>query len=76
MSRDQRTALTTDTNNGTFVLQVDTGNLALGDLLKIRVYTVALRGGSTHLQAPLHQRAGVRRDPLMGELAPGGMLGS
>ena len=40
------TPLATDTNNGTFVLEVDTSNLALGDLLEIRVYTVTLSGGS------------------------------
>ena len=72
MSRD----LATDTNNVTFVLEVDTSNLTLGDLLETRVYTVTLSGGSTHLPAALHQRAGVRRRALMGELAPGGMLGS
>jgi hypothetical protein len=72
VSRDQRTTLATDTNNATFVLEVDTSSLALGDLLEIRVYTVTLSGGSTHLPATLHQRAGVRRGPLMGELAPGG----
>ena len=42
MSRDQWTTLATDTNNGTFVLEVDTSNLALGDLLEIRAYTVTL----------------------------------
>ena len=76
VSRDQSTALATDPNNATFVLEVDTSNLALGDLLEIRVYTVTLSGGSTHLPAALHQRAGVRRGPLLGELAPGRMLGS
>ena len=40
------TTLATDTNNGTFVLEVDTSNLALGDLLEIRVYTITLSGGS------------------------------
>lgn len=40
------TALATDTNNGTFILEVDTSNLALGDLLEIRVYTITLNGGS------------------------------
>jgi hypothetical protein len=40
------TALATDTNNGTFVLEVDTSNLALGDLLEIRVYTITLSGGT------------------------------
>lgn len=40
------TTLATDTNNGTFVLEVDTSNLALGDLLEIRIYTVTLSGGT------------------------------
>jgi hypothetical protein len=40
------TTLATDTNNGTFVLEVDTSNLALGDLLEIRVYTITLSGGT------------------------------
>jgi len=40
------TTLATDTNNGTFVLEVDTSNLALGDLLEIRIYTITLGGGS------------------------------
>ncbi len=38
--------LATDTNNGTFVLEVDTSALALGDLLEIRIYTITLTGGS------------------------------
>jgi hypothetical protein len=38
--------LATDTNNGTFVLEVDTSNLVLGDLLEIRVYTITLSGGT------------------------------
>lgn len=40
------TTLATDTNNGTFVLEVDTSNLVLGDLLEVRVYTITLSGGS------------------------------
>jgi hypothetical protein len=40
------TTLATDTNNGTFVLEVDTSNMVLGDLLEIRVYTITLNGGS------------------------------
>ena len=40
------TTLATDTNNGTFVLEVDVSNLAIGDLLEIRVYTITLSGGS------------------------------
>ena len=41
------TTLATDTNNGTFVLEVDSSNLALGDLLELRVYTVTLSAGSS-----------------------------
>lgn len=40
------TTLATDTNNGTFVLEVDTTNLANGDLLEIRIYTITLSGGT------------------------------
>jgi hypothetical protein len=40
------TTLATDTTNGTFVLEVDVSNLALGDLLEIRIYTITLSGGS------------------------------
>lgn len=40
------TTLATDTGNGTFVLEVDTSNLALGDLLEIRIYTTTLLGGA------------------------------
>jgi len=40
------TTLATDNNNGTFVLEVDTSNLANGDVLEIRIYTVTLGGGS------------------------------
>ncbi len=36
------TTLATDTNNGTFVLEVETTNMVLGDLLEIRVYTITL----------------------------------
>jgi hypothetical protein len=40
------TTLATDTNNGTFVLEVDTSNLVIGDLLEIRVYTITLSAGA------------------------------
>lgn len=40
------TTLATDTNNGTFVLEVDTSNLVNGDLLEIRIYTITLSGGT------------------------------
>jgi len=42
--------LAADTNNGTFVLEVDAHNMAMGDLVEIRVYTITLSGGAT-LQA-------------------------
>jgi hypothetical protein len=40
------TTLATDTNNGTFTLEVDTSNMVLGDLLEIRIYTITLAGGT------------------------------
>src|SRR5271169_3348396 len=40
------TTLATDTNNGTFVLELDTSNMVLGDLLEVRVYTITLAAGS------------------------------
>jgi hypothetical protein len=40
------TTLATDTNNGTFVLEVETSNMALGDVLEIRIYTITLSGGT------------------------------
>jgi|ERR1043166_8531798 hypothetical protein len=44
LSIGSETDLATDTNNGTFVVQVDVSNLANGDLLEIRVYTKTLSG--------------------------------
>lgn len=40
------TTLATDTSNATFVLEVETTNMALGDELEIRVYTITLNGGT------------------------------
>jgi hypothetical protein len=40
------TTLATDTNNGTFVFQIDLSNMVLGDLVEVRVYTITLSGGS------------------------------
>jgi hypothetical protein len=40
------TILATDTNNGTFVLEVDTSNMVNGDLLEIRIYTITLSAGA------------------------------
>ncbi len=39
--------LATDTTNGTYVLEVDTSNLALGDLFEIRIYTASATAGTT-----------------------------
>ena len=39
------TTLATDTNNGTFVLEVDVSNLTNGDLLEMRLYTITLSTG-------------------------------
>lgn len=38
--------LTTDTTNGTYYYEVDIGNLANGDILELRVYTMTLSGGT------------------------------
>jgi len=40
------TTLATDTNNGTFVLEVDVSNMVLADTLEIRIYTITLSGGT------------------------------
>ena len=47
LTLNSETTLATDTNNGTFVLEVDTSNLANGDLLEIRVYSKTLSGGAS-----------------------------
>ena len=39
------TTLTTDTTNATYVLEVDTSALVLGDLLEMRVSTVTIKDG-------------------------------
>ena len=38
--------LATDTNNGTFVCETDTSNMALSDLVEFRIYTITLSGGA------------------------------
>lgn len=43
------TTLATDTNNGTFVLAVDTSNMAQGDVLEARIYTIDLVSGAQTL---------------------------
>ena len=40
------TTLATDTNNGTFVLEVDCSNMAAGDAVEARIYTKTLSGDS------------------------------
>ena len=40
------TTLATDTNNGTFIPQIETTNLANGDILEVRDYTICLSGGT------------------------------
>lgn len=64
------TTLATDTNNGTFVLQVDTSNLALGDLLEIRVYTINLSGGSlTQSWKGTYQNAQINNEKISPPIA-------
>lgn len=38
--------LATDTTNGTYYFETDIGNLAIGDILELRVYTMTLSGGT------------------------------
>lgn len=41
--------LATDTANHTYVLVVDTANMALGDVVELRLYTKVLSGGAERL---------------------------
>ena len=41
--------LTTDTTNATYYFETDIINLALGDILELRIYTMTLNGGTLHL---------------------------
>lgn len=41
--------LATDTNNGTFYLQVRCNNLVNGDVVELRIYTETLTGGTLEL---------------------------
>jgi hypothetical protein len=41
--------LTTDTTNATYYFEVDITNLAIGDILELRIYTITLSGGTLHL---------------------------
>lgn len=41
--------LTTDTVNGTYYFEVDITNLALGDTLELRIYTITLSAGTLRL---------------------------
>lgn len=38
--------LTTDTTNATYYFEVDINNLANGDILELRIYTITLNGGT------------------------------
>lgn len=40
------TTLTTDTTNGTYYFETDITNLAAGDVLELRIYTMTLSGGT------------------------------
>jgi hypothetical protein len=46
LSINSETVLVTDTNNATFVFEVDTSNVVNGDLLEVRLYTITLAGGA------------------------------
>jgi hypothetical protein len=46
LSIGSETTLVTDSNNATFVFEVDVTNLVNGDLLEVRIYTVTLNGGA------------------------------
>ena len=41
--------LTTDVTNGTYYFEVDITNLANGDVLELRIYTITLSGGTLHV---------------------------
>jgi hypothetical protein len=41
--------LATDTTNATFYFEVDITNLANGDILELRIYTMTLNGGTLRL---------------------------
>lgn len=41
--------LATDTTNATYYFEVDMTNLALGDVLELRIYTVTLSAGTLHV---------------------------
>ena len=43
------TTLTTDTGNATFYYEVDITNLAGGDVVELRIYTMTLNGGTLRL---------------------------
>jgi hypothetical protein len=40
------TTLATNTNNGTFVFTADLTNMAAGDIMELRLYKMALSGGT------------------------------
>lgn len=41
--------LVTDTTNATYYYEVDISNLANGDILELRIYTITISGGTLHL---------------------------
>lgn len=48
-SMSKEVTLATDTTNKTYVLVVDTAAMALGDVLELRLYTIALTAGTERL---------------------------
>jgi hypothetical protein len=55
--------LDTETNPGVYVLVVDTGNLALGDTVELRIKTKAAAGGTSRL-AYMQTYAHAQADPI------------
>lgn len=41
--------LQTDTTNGTYYFETDLTNMAIGDIIELRIYTMTLSGGTMHL---------------------------
>ena len=48
-SLSKEITLATDTTNKTYVLVVDTSNMAVADVLELRIYTIALTAGAEQL---------------------------
>lgn len=63
-------ALATDTNNATFVPEIETTNMVNGDLVSIRDYTITLSGGSlTQAWKGTYQHAQVSNHKISPPLA-------